>query len=274
MTCKTLMAHLDVGQDNSAVLRVAADLGTRLAARVVGVAACQPMQFAAADGYGGGDAMAACQDELHAELRAAEAEFRAALSASGLAVEWRSSYTTEALTHYLAGEARCADLIVTSALATDPFDSTRHTSIGDLVMRAGRPLLMVPRAGAPLAFDRVLVAWKDTREARRAVADAVPLLRLAGHVSVLELAEPDELAEALGRVQDVAQWLGRLGITATPQTIVAQGEPAAQLGAILHERQTDLAVAGAYGHNRLREWAFGGMTRALLKGDRCVLLSH
>ena len=54
-----------------------------------------------------------------------------------------------------------------------------------------------------------------------------------------------------------------------------QGGAAAQLGALARDLKADLIVAGAFGHSRLREWAFGGVTRdLLLRGERCVLSSH
>jgi nucleotide-binding universal stress UspA family protein len=274
MTYKTLVAHLDVGKSNAEMLRVVADLAARFDARLVGIAACQPMQFAYGEGYISGETMAACQDELEGELRAAEAEFREALKGSPVSLEWRSSYTTDALPYYLASEARCADLIITSVAPADPFDSSRNTNIGDLVMRAGRPVLVVPRTGASIAFDRIVVAWKDTREARRAAMDAIPLLALAKHVMVLEIAEKDDVPTALGRVQDVAHWLELHGIKAVPLAVAAHGDDVAHLGRILKEQETDLIVAGAYGHTRLREWAFGGFTRDLLQSGRCALLSR
>lgn len=274
MTYKTLMAHLSLGQSNTELLRVVADLGGRLDARLVGIAACQPMQFVYSDGYVGGEAMVACQDELEAELRAAEAEFREALKDSRASLEWRSSYTTDALPYYLSSEARCADLIITSIATADPFDSSRHASVGDLVMRAGRPVLVVPRSGARIPFDRIVLAWKDTREARRAAVDALPLLALAKHVTVLEISEKADVPTALGRVQDVTNWLALHGITAAPLAVPSHGDNASQLDALLKEQNSDLVIAGAYGHNRLREWAFGGVTHNLLQGGRCALLSH
>lgn len=274
MAYKTLIAHLDVGKSNTELLRVATDLALRCDAGLVGIAACQPMLAAYGDGYVAVDVIAACQEELESELHAAEAEFRAALKDSPVSVAWRSSYTTDALPHYLANEARCADLIVTSLATADPFDPARHMRIGDLIMSAGRPLLVVPRTGARLPFDKSLVAWKDTREARRAVVDALPLLALAKQVTVLEIADQGDVSSALGRVQDVAHWLGHHGIKAAPMAVALQGDTAVQLAHILEEQEADLVVAGAYGHHRLREWAFGGVTHDLLLGARCALLSH
>ncbi len=274
MTYKTLMAHLAVGQSNAEVLRVVAELGAKLGSRIVGISACQPVQFQYGEYYVSGDVITACQGELQVELRNAETEFRDALADAKLALEWRSTYTTDALPHYLAGEARCADLIVTSTVTGGAFDSSRHSSIADLVMQSGRPVLLVPRSGARFPFDQVVVAWKDTREARLATAAALPILKVAKHVTVVEIADDEEQSGALGRTQDVAKWLAMHEITAEPLAVLSRGDDADALDAVLTDQQCDLVVAGAYGHNRMREWVFGGVTDNVLHGGRCALLAH
>lgn len=274
MPYASLMVHLDIGRPNVEVLQVAADLGIRLGARIIGIAACQPVQLAYAEGGVSGAAIVACRDELDRELQEAEAAFRAALGVGTLSVEWRSSVTTPPLADYLASQARCADLIVTRVQPADFFDPSRHVGIGEVVMRSGRPVLVVPADVGGLPLDRVVVAWKDTREARRAVADALPLLALAKHVTVAEVAGQDDHAHAMARVQDVATWLARHGILAAPLVTAWGADETGRLGALLDEQKADLVVAGAYGHSRLREWAFGGITRELLMGNRCALLSH
>jgi nucleotide-binding universal stress UspA family protein len=270
MPYKTVMVRLDLVRSNAEVLRVAGDLAGRFDARIVGIAACQPMQWAYGDGVNGGTPIVDCQDEL----RAAEAEFRDVLKGTKAPLEWRSAFTTEALPYYIACEARCADLIVSGVPTAGAIDSARHTGLGDIVMRAGKPVLVVPQSGTPLSFERVTLAWKDTREARRAAVDALPLLALASQVTVLEIAGDSELSIANGRVQDVADWLATHGISAAAQALPSRGDDAAEVEALLGEQDCDLVVAGAYGHSRLREWAFGGVTHTLLKGTRSALLSH
>lgn len=274
MAYKTIMAHVGIGQSNAELLRVVGDLAKQCDATLVGIGACQPMTMIYADAYVGGGAMVACQDELLSELHAAETEFRGTLKDSGVPLQWRSSYTADALSDYIAGEARCADLIVTSIVNAGPLDPSRHANVGDLVMRAGRPVLIVPRAGASAVFDRVVLAWKDTREARRAAREALPFLALAKHIAVVEIAEDGDLAEAQARVQDVVDWLSHHGIRAVPHAVPSRGDDASRLNAILAEQHADLVIAGAYGHSRLREWAFGGVTDDLLHGRHCALLSH
>ena len=126
-----------------------------------------------------------------------------------------------------------------------------------------------------LRLEQVVVAWKDTREARRAAFDALPLLKKAAHVTVVEIAAEAELAMARVRVEDVVGWLKRHGVVAEALTLPSLYEDAGRLNAIAEQRGADVIVAGAYGHSRLREFVLGGVTRdLLLRADRCSLVSH
>jgi nucleotide-binding universal stress UspA family protein len=181
----------------------------------------------------------------------------------------------EPLSHYIADEARRADLIITSLTSGLLADTSRHANSGELVIRAGRPVLIVADNAVAPGFDRILVAWKDRREARRAVTDALPLLKHAAQVVVVEVAAEDELGEARSRVDGVVAWLKRHGVAADAVVSPTTGDDASQLAAIAGDHDTEVIVAGAYGHNRLREWAFGGVTSdLLLRANSCALLSH
>ena len=187
----------------------------------------------------------------------------------------RPTVGTGALRDFQPGKARSADLVIKSTVPGDQLDMTRAVDIGDLLMRLGRPLLLVPPGLSSPRLDRMLVAWKDTREARRALVDAMPLLRLAREVQVVEVVAQQDLARAHERVGDIVTWLGRHGIQATASASAGGGDHGAVLSAIATQWGADLIVAGAYGHSRLREWVLGGVTRELLlKSDRCALLSH
>jgi nucleotide-binding universal stress UspA family protein len=129
-----------------------------------------------------------------------------------------------------------------------------------------------------LDLRSVLVAWKDTPEARRAVADALPMLRKARDVAIVEIPEQDDDRSAgMARVSDVAAWLGRHGVTATARVPDAARHEtaAAQLEKVASDVGAGLIVAGAYGHSRFRELILGGVTEYLVtQSARCVLLSH
>ena len=275
MSYATLMVHMEPGRPNTGLLKVTAELAERFGAGVIGVAVRQPMQMLYGDGYVSGDVYQQDRDEIVKELKAAEAEFRGALEGRVAFVEWRSAQLYAYLAGYLADEARCADLVLTGLASGDFLDASRNVNTGELIMLAGRPVLIVPAAASTLKLDRVLVGWKDTREARRAVADALPLLKLATQVKVVEIAREEDLAAAGQHVADVVAWLKRHRIEAEGKALLSTGDDATALYASGQDQGADVVVAGAYGHSRLREWALGGVTRdLLLSANRCSFLSH
>lgn len=144
-------------------------------------------------------------------------------------------------------------------------------------MALGRPVLIVPPAPArPPHGTAAVVAWKDCREAQRAVASALPMLKAATLTHVIEVCSAGGIEEAKARTADVAEFLGCHGIVARSHAI--QGDGGARSDQIVrcaHEHQAGLIVAGGYGHARLREWVLGGVTHGLLAtAPVCLLLSH
>ena len=177
MTYSTLMVHLELGHANAALLRIAGDLAQNMNAAVIGIAACRPMTIGYGNGYVSADVIEMDRAELVKEIAETEAEFRRALGARVKTLEWRSLVTFEPLPDFLACEARNADLVVTGLDRGRPvLDTSRRVNTGDLVMQAGRPVLLVPAGVNRLELDLVMIGWKDTREARRAAYDALPLL--------------------------------------------------------------------------------------------------
>jgi nucleotide-binding universal stress UspA family protein len=138
-----------------------------------------------------------------------------------------------------------------------------------------RPTVLVPEHVHELQEDRV-VGRKDTREARLAVRDALPFLGKASHVTILEICTPDEQDLARRRVRDVAKYLQNHGVKCEADVRVHMGESDARhLNNPAKQDGADLIVTGAYGHSRLGEWIFGGMTRGLLdEAPCCLLMSH
>ena len=205
-----------------------------------------------------------------------EAQFLGAARGRARSVEWRSAIDFPA--RYLLQQARCADIIVSGGPSDAFSDPFVLASPKDLVMQAGRPLLVVPDTASWLDLRSMLVAWKDTTEARRAIADSLPLLRKAGDVTVAEIVEADDSRPAaLSRVRDVVAWLSRHGVVARELVPEKNGgrDAAAQLDEIAADVGAGVVVAGAYGHSRVRELILGGMTQHLItQTARSVLLSH
>lgn len=276
MSVATLMVHLELGHPNTALLKITAALAERLHAGVIGIALCQPMRIIYNDGYIPPDIFEQDRKQIDDEIKAAEAEFREVLTGRAATLEWSSAVTSMSLSDYLADESCRADLVITGVdRNASLFDLSRHVDLGDFVMQAGRPCLIIPAETETLSLEHVVVGWKDTRETRRAIRDALPLLKTAGQVTVVEIAATEDLDAANARLANVAGWLKGHGIDATPVTSPALGDDATQLDAIAREKGATLLVAGAYGHSRVREWALGGVTRdLLLRAGRCALVSH
>jgi nucleotide-binding universal stress UspA family protein len=147
---------------------------------------------------------------------------------------------------------------------------------GAVLLRAGRPVLVVPDGAAPLQLHRVVVACKDTRECRRAVRDALPFLQQAGEVLVIGLGEEASKPQDKTNLADIARYLGRHRVTVADEIWRrARGPVTTELFELVRAEKADLIVAGGYGHSRLGEWIFGGVTHELLGSSPvCCMLSH
>jgi nucleotide-binding universal stress UspA family protein len=187
-------------------------------------------------------------------------------------VEWRSVVGVQA--DVVAHEARAADLVIigNARAGWDPF---RALDPNSFILKAGRPVLVVPAGVTALRPRRVAVAWKDVREARRAVQDALPFLREAETVVIVEASERGG-DQASSRLRDVANYLARHRIaTVTERVLPVDATAADSLLRFIADENISLMAAGGYGHSRLGEWAYGGVTRALLaESPICCLFSH
>jgi nucleotide-binding universal stress UspA family protein len=274
MSYATLMVHVDVDRKLDGRVAVAADLADRFHAHLIGIAGWAPMSVFLADvALNNAEPSDVHLQDMKALLDQKGKEFRAAVGTSGRRVEWRSilDFPTEAV----AREARAADLVIIGNVRenSDPF---RALDPASLLLKAGRPVLVVPQGVTSVAPKRVAIAWKDVREARRAVRDALPFMQRAESVMIVEVSEGDGGNQALHGARDVTHYLGRHGIEivterARPSDVTA----ANSLLRLIGDENIDLIVAGAYGRSRLGEWAFGGVTRELLEECRiCCLFSH
>jgi nucleotide-binding universal stress UspA family protein len=211
---------------------------------------------------------------IERRLSELEAEFRDSVERRASAVEWRSARSLPV--PYMLQQARAADILVIGARPETLVDPSAAPDPSDLVMQAGRPLIVVPPTVDWLDLRSVLVAWKDVREARRAIFDALPLLAAAKEVTIVEIPEQDgHRVDALSHVADVAAWLRGHGITANTSVPEKAGGVTGQLENIAANVGAGVVIAGAYGHSRFREWVLSGVTRHLAtESRRCAFLSR
>jgi nucleotide-binding universal stress UspA family protein len=275
MAYATVMVNLTLGRSNTPALAAAVAVAEQCGAGIIGIAACRPIEIACRDYAVPAAVYEQDRKQAAQQMKAAEVEFQQAVADLRRPTEWRARTTALPLSDHLLRQARGADLIVTGAAAPNvPLDVTRQVDICDLVMSAGRPVLLAPDGTVTKRFERILVAWKDTPEAQRAITSALPLLANCPHVSVVEISPQEELAAARTGMGEITRWLGQHEVKAAATVTLSSGANARQLRAIARDSSADLIVAGAYGYRREREWVLGGVTADLLAGDRCVLFAH
>jgi nucleotide-binding universal stress UspA family protein len=277
MSYKTILVHVDAGKYAGARLEVALALAVRFDAHLVGLYAessTHAPSYALAEG--GQTIIDAIRRNARERREQAAAAFEAQVKRSGLArTEWRTSDADAA--EALALHARYADLLVIGQWASDdPADHGKDLP-ARVLLGSGRPALVVPYAHEKRPIgERVLVAWNSSREATRAVTDALGFLQLAKKVSVV--AFNPRASDGHGAVPgaDIATWLARHGVTVEiAQQTVPELDVGNQLLSRAADMSSDLIVMGAYGRSRLQELILGGATRTLLGSMTVpVLMSH
>jgi nucleotide-binding universal stress UspA family protein len=158
--------------------------------------------------------------------------------------------------------ARHSDLIVLAR--PHHLDYMPTMLIEDLLVASGRPIVIAADSAAGGAIDTIVVGWKETPAAARALTAALPLLERAKKVILLSVAEGDgTMAQNLKHLVWQLAWHG---IAAESRVIEGKsGEAAAALLAAAADFHADLLVIGGYGHRPMREYVFGGVTRSLIE---------
>lgn len=270
MTCPTLLLHLDDGPTCEQRTALAIELARRHGAHLTALAASGSIPISAVAGPGllGVDTLTPALAHLRLQASRRAGAFREQARAAGFEacdVLTDEDGNAEALVRH----SRSADLlIVGQADPAQPNSSVNRRMVEEVVLQSARPVLLIPFAGR---FDRVgadvLVAWDDRREAARAVADALPLLRESQRVRVVRCATAldDDSEAARDAMAALQRWLGRHGVAATVHTITTDVDPGNALLSRAAEWGCDLMVMGAYGHARWAERILGGVTRTMLE---------
>lgn len=277
MTYAAVMVYVDASSHAAARIGLACDIAGVHGATVIGVSASVPLMPVLAPTrftpLSGSSALPQ-QEGAESDLRYAERCFREVVSQRACRWEWRSSLDNPG--HFLVHEARAADLIIVGQKMWE-LSPHHRADPAEILREAGRPILMVPPSAiiSPLGTNAV-IAWKDCREARRAVFDALPLLAMAREVCVVDVASEMLREKAQSQVSDVTMFLGRHGIKAEAMVeSVDERSLADQLLAVASRKRAGLIVMGGQSHARLHDWTFGGDTHAMLKRSPvCLFLSN
>jgi nucleotide-binding universal stress UspA family protein len=273
MTYSAVITQVQCDADASGRLACAVDMAGRFDAALIGVGAemIQPIAYDTGLSGVGAGWIVEVRESIEARLKLARGAFFDAAKPLGSRTVWISELQMPATA--LSAASRAADLVVAGGGRRE--DQYSSAPIGELVLSCGRPVLVAPAGGGQLSAKTILVAWKDTREARRALSDALPFFLKADHVEVVELCAKADAEDARCHVDDVAAALRRRGVKASAMVLVEPHPTGQHLLAQARRTGADLIVSGAYGHSRLGEWVFGGITQDLLSQDALhLLLSH
>jgi nucleotide-binding universal stress UspA family protein len=262
MTFKTLIVHVEPEWGSVESLAAALPVARMFDAHIVGVSAeaFDPIVYTGEVPDGG--LVQLLRDDIAIDITVARTRFTQAMNAAPAGSTFVSGMDRP---HTLLKRyARGADLLVARRIPSGS-SATNLCRPTDLLMDVGAPVLLAPQGAPPLEARKIVVAWKDCREARRALADALPFLARAETVAIAAFCPGPERDEVQAELREVAERLARHGVKSEMHLPAPSGAPvasdledfAARLGA-------DLIIAGAYSHNRLSEWVLGGVTQDLL----------
>lgn len=273
MSFANVLVYVDPQQQEEGHVRVAEAVARRFGGAIIGVSAFAVEPPFVAEGVIIQETSKEDLKRLKADLAAKEDWFRKIVTLPGEKVEWR--WRVEYPTAFLVSEARAADLVVVKRKQLRQ-DEYHYIDSAAAMLQLGRPMLSVPERVTEFSAERIVVGWKDTREARLAVQHALPLLTRASRVTIVELCTSDQQDAARSHVRDVARYLESHGASCQHDVRAHSAESDARcLIRLAQQEDADLIVTGGYGHSRLGEWIFGGMTRGLLQeAPICLMMSH
>jgi|NGEPerStandDraft_6_1074524.scaffolds.fasta_scaffold01424_6 nucleotide-binding universal stress UspA family protein len=282
MSYKTIVIHLDTGPRCALRVDLAAGLAAAHGSHLVGIAATgRPdvivtMNSAVPDHVEGVALSAAYLRERAAELARS---FERQCVAAGVS-SYEARVVDDAALDAVVRHGRCSDLVVVGQTdrRSGPFgvEGVATDFPQQVLLHSGAPVLLVPCAGAFRHVGRrALVAWKDTREAARALRDALPMLRSAERVVLLEIGEAGTRPSAEGAFDAARAWLASHGVAADARFETSAIDIGDELLSRAADLDADLIVMGGYGRSRVREWVLGGATRHLLAQMTApTLMSH
>jgi nucleotide-binding universal stress UspA family protein len=279
MSYTSILVHLDTSTHAHPRLELALQLAHRFHARLTGVFSTfvpDPHAFFIMTGT----ASYYVEHERQRQERSAALErlFHAELVRAKVEGQWiaATGYANDMMPPY----ARLADLVVAGQTdLNDPETFIDEQFVENLIMSAGRPVLVVPSSGSfSTCGKHVLIAWDGSREATRAVHDAMPFLSHAANVTLLTVNTMQD-EPPFDRIPgtDIALTLARHDVKVDVHEVNADRD--APIGEVLltqaADRGCDMIVMGAYAHTRLHELVLGGATRTILRSMTVpVLLSH
>ena len=272
---RDLLVHVDGSEAGRRRLRFAIDLALRTGARLNGLHVMPPPEVPPLYKPSQVDeATANMSLKLASNARAARKVFNEEAAQRLTDARWFES--DGEVIHGICDSARYVDLVILGQYEWQGPHVNHPLPIAhSVVLRCGRPVVVVPAAVGPISFARVAIAWDGSREAVRAVHDALPLLALSQSVKLVTVIAP-EAVESSDDAKHLSAHLANHGIKIEPGVIQTRSEeePIA-LRQQMEEADYDLLVMGGYSHPKWLEFIFGGATQSILLSSKIpVLVSH
>ncbi len=268
---KTILVHIEADEGQESRLQAAFDLARAFGGHLACLQVTPYAAYAMGEPAMGAFPVTALVDAINAQRRTERVAVESRLQAEGVSWNWISRDGD--VVERLSEAARLADIVV---MSSGPFANNGGAQLsitGDVAIHAPALVCAVPAASRGIAVTgAAVIAWDGSQEAALAMRQALPLLRMAESVDLLTVAEKPSDFPA----RDAALWLSRHGVNAS---IIERGDGGMSvesvIRAVLSERRAAFMVQGAYGHSRLREILFGGVTRGLLADAPVpLLLAH
>ena len=272
---KNVLVHLSTSTPRDVAGEIAVSVATSFGAHVSGLAFAHEPPVGSLSDCVSGSIISTYRAQQNAEAKRAIAAFEGRAKSASVTFDSRIISETMANASEAFGvAARHYDLSIIGQAKPDD-DGTQSMAIQAALFGSGRPIVVVPYIYQNhVELDRVMVCWDGSRSAARAVGDALPFLRRAGHIDVVTVEKSERRNELRGA--EIAEHLARHGLKINLKPLVAPDSDAANV--ILSEAadsETKLVVMGGFGHSRLREFVLGGVTRCILESMTVpVLMAH
>ena len=272
---RDLLVHVDGSDAGRRRLQFAIDIALRTGARLNGLHVMPPPDVPPLYKPSQLDeAVANMSRKLAANARAAKEAFKEEVARRLSDTRWFEADGDVA--DGICDRARYADLVILGQYEWQGPHVVHPLPIAhSVVLRCGRPVLVVPAAVGPISFAKAAIAWDGSREAVRAVHDALPLLALSQSVKIVTIIAP-EAVESSDDAKHLSAHLANHGIKIEPGVIPTRSEeePIA-LRQQIERADYDLLVMGGYSHPKWLEFIFGGATQSILLSSKIpVLVSH
>ena len=281
MSYKSILVHMNDEHRAPALLQAGLNLAHMSSGHLVGLSVMPPVIIVPDTEGSSGTVIEDHRDSYRPQVAHMRKMFNEACAAANVRGEWReldcqAENPFGDVAQVAIDQARGEDLVIASQ-ANPAWKLTGYLDVAEpLILESGRPVLLMPRAARHGDLPkRILVAWNSSREATRAVFDAMPLLQAADQVLVGSVDQQQDNKRKMP-LADICRALARQGVTCEALPPI---KPEGGVGrTLLHTataKQADMLVMGCYGHSRLREFLLGGATRYVMEHTQIpVLMSH